>query len=120
MIVVVAAGKPAVVPVIVNVNVPGCALFEAVSVSVELVPVVTVDGLKFAVTPLPNPLIDSATGPVKLPLRATVIAKVELVFRCSEPVDGLADTENDPAAVTVNVTVVVRVRLSLTPVTVTV
>jgi len=119
VIVVVAAGKPAVVPVIVNVNVPGCALFAAVSVSVELVPV-TVDGLKLAVTPLPNPLIDSATGPVKLPLRATVIAKVELVLRGSEPVDGLADTENDPAAVTVNVTVVVRVRLPLTPVTVTV
>lgn len=43
-----------------------------------------------------------------------------LDFRATVCDDGLADTENDPDGVTVNVTVVVRVSAPLTPVTVTV
>lgn len=71
--VVVAAGKPGLVPVIVNVRVPRCALFAASIVNVELVPL-TDTGLKVAVTPGPMPVTDRVTTPVKSPVRVTVIA----------------------------------------------
>jgi hypothetical protein len=114
-----AFGKPALVPVIVKVIVPFAAFFDLI-VSVELVPL-TDDGLKLPVRPVPMPLTESVTGPVKPPFRVIVTAYVVLPplaeMFCEA---GVADTENEPAVETTKLTVVVRVRPPPTPVTVTV
>ena len=114
---VVAVGAPALVPVIVSVKVPRCALPAAMSVSVELVPV-TVDGLNVPVTLDGSPLTESATAPEKPADRVMVTVSVPLLPRRTVSDAGFADSENEPGAVTTNVTAVVCVSAPFVPVTV--
>ena len=69
--VVVDAGTPVLVPVIVSVTVVRCAPLAAVIVNLEVVPVV-VAGLNAPVTPDGSPLTESATAPAKPPVRVIV------------------------------------------------
>jgi hypothetical protein len=71
---------------------PDAAEFDAVSVSVELVPVADA-GLKLAVTPLGNPLAVRATAPVKPPERLMAIDTAPLEPRATESALGDAAIE---------------------------
>lgn len=105
-------------PVIVTVLVPVVAVLLAVNVRV-LVPVAGF-GLNEAVTPLPRPLADRVTLPVK-PLEGVIlIVAVPCDERVMVKLVGDADKEKfaDATAVTVKVTVVVRVLSPPVPVTV--
>ena len=110
--------KPPDVPVIVTVNPPVCAVIEAVSVSVLLVAVLL--GLKEAVTPLGKPEADKLTLPLNPFCRATVTALVLLPPWKRLSVVGEADRVKLPAETTVRLTVVVLVKAPEVPVTVTV
>ena len=80
------------VPVMVTVAAPAAAVLDAVSVSVEVVPVADA-GLKLAVTPLGNPLAVKATAPVKPPERVMAIDTVPLEPRATANVPGDAAME---------------------------
>ena len=69
--VVVAVNPPALVPVIVIVAVVREAFPDALTRSVELVPV-TVVGVNVGVTPNGSPVTESVTASVKLPVRVMV------------------------------------------------
>lgn len=103
-------------PVIVTVLVPVAAELLAVNVSV-LVPVAGF-GLNDEVTPVPWPVVDKVTLPVKPFDGWIVIVVVPCEPRVIVNVVGDADSVKlaDAGAVTVKVTLVVRVSLSPVPV----
>jgi hypothetical protein len=103
------------VPVTVMFAVPSVAVLDAVSVSVELFPVVDA-GLKLAVTPDGKPLAVNVTLPGKL-VRLSVTAAVVLAPRVTAAVPG-AETVKLDAVVPLCVTDTARV--TPPPVTVTV
>jgi hypothetical protein len=112
-----AVGAPALVPVIVSVNVLRWALPGALIVSVELVPV-TVEGLNVPTTARGSPLSDRDTAPERPAVRVTVSVYARL-FACGTVREaGVAERENDPAGVTTSVTGVLCDSLLLVPVTV--
>ena len=80
------------VPVMVTEAAPAVAVLDAVSVSVEVVPVADA-GLKLAVTPLGNPLAVKATAPVKPPVRVMAIDTVPFEPRATASVPGDAAME---------------------------
>jgi hypothetical protein len=88
--------NPPPVPVTVIVADPVVALADAVSVRVELAPVVD-DGLKLAVTPPGNPLALNATLLLKPLRRVMFIVLVPLAPRLIVTLDGLAASEKSAA-----------------------
>jgi hypothetical protein len=87
--IVVAAVTEPDVPVMVMFDVPSVAVLEAVSVNVELLPVVEA-GLKLAVTPLGSPLAVNATLPVNPLVRAMLMVAVALALRVTFTLAGVA------------------------------
>src|ERR1041385_5728102 len=73
--------SPLLPPTIVNVYRPGAALFDAVSVSVELPAPVTLGGLKLALTPAGRPDTINATLPLKPFVAVTLTVKLVFVPR---------------------------------------
>lgn len=110
--------KPPDVPVIVTVNPPVCAVVEAVSVSVLLVAVLM--GLKEAVTPLGKPEADKLALPVNPFCPASVTVVIPLAPCAMPNIAGVAAIVKLPAETTVRLTVVVLVKVPEVPVTVTV
>lgn len=92
----------------------------AVSVKVLVPPPLTDDGLKVAVTPAGNPVIERPTVPAKPPdgVTVTIDVPVGAVRRLTATVVGLADSENSPCDVdeTTSVTDVVWTSDPLVPV----
>src|SRR5262245_56055089 len=84
--------RPPPVPVTVIVAAPSAAALDAERVSTPLPPVVDA-GLKFANTPLGNPLALKATLPVKPPVLVMAIVLVPLDPRLMARPGGLADRE---------------------------
>ena len=78
-------------PVIVSVCVPAVAVGDAVTVSVEVLPVVLV-GLSDAVTPFAAPVTASATLPANPPVRVMLIVLVPLAPWFTDNVAGVADS----------------------------
>jgi hypothetical protein len=79
------------VPVMVMVAGPTVAVLEAVSVSVLVV--VALAGLKDAVTPVGRPLAERATDPAKLLMPVTVMVLVPVLPSTTLTGDGEADSE---------------------------
>jgi hypothetical protein len=105
-------------PVMVTVLVPVVAVLLAVNVSVLVV--VPGFGLNAAVTPVPSPVAEKVTPPVKPPDGVMVIELVPLADRSMVKLVGDADNVKLPvaAAVTVSETVVECVMLPPVPVAV--
>ena len=97
------------VPITVTVEVPACAVEEAVKVS-ELELVVEA-GLKLDVTPVGSPLVVRATLPEKPPVPVTVTVVLLLEPRSTDTVVGLAASAKlgEPWALTVKLMVTVWV-----------
>jgi hypothetical protein len=107
------------VPVIVSVEAPTAAEVDVVSVRVEVPEVLMEVGEKLAVTPVGNPVADSATVPVK-PFDAETEA-VNVVVCPAVTVCALGETDREKSggglfAVTVTFTEVLCVRDPLVPV----
>ena len=109
--------KPPEVPVIVTLKVPVCAVFEAVSVNVLLL--VALLGLKNALTPLGKPVTARLTLPLNPFCPTTVTVLVPLPPCTTVNAAGPADNVKLPCEFTVTLNVVEFVRLPDVPVTVT-
>jgi hypothetical protein len=98
------------------------AAAPALTVSVELPPAVTEDGLNEALAPAGRPLIDSATVCAEPAVTAVEIVDVPLVFCASDRLFGEAEIEKSfvTAGLIVKVMLVVWVALVPVPVTTTV
>src|SRR5262249_36103542 len=110
--------RPPPVPVTVIVAAPIVAALDAERVSTLLPPVADV-GLKFADTPLGNPLALKATLPVKPPVLVMAIVLVPLDPRLMARLGGLGDREKSGvgASFTVRPRAMLRVRPPPVPVT---
>jgi hypothetical protein len=102
--------------VIVTVAFPVGAVLDAVSVKLLLL--VVLRGLKEAVTPLGNPEADKLTVPLNPPCAAMLIVLLPLVPCAAVKLAGAADKLKVPPATTTTVSVVVLLRLPDVPVTV--
>ena len=106
-------------PVTVTGYVPGAVVASTLSVSVELEPAVTVEGLNEAVAPAGIPLAESVTVSAEPLVTAVEIVDVPLPPCTADTLAGFAPIEKSlGAAVTVSVTVVLCVALEAVPVTV--